>query len=397
MITLIKIYENPDKLMQKRNKRVMDYARYRAIKDRGDKPDKKTTEQGEQFMAVNDTLKDELSKLYSLTGRLMEECLNNLIQLQVKWNVLWRKKLSQVLEDGRVPASLEEIVQDFTGDFAFSEANVLALGICNGSLLADAVNMVNFGSPTTLTGDENSSTHFSTRQGSSVDMSKRRTLSVSSEASPVLPQPDFGTHNDGSFFNVDSGVYMPHMHAGLRLTQHSNNSRQRVRANSAVSTNSPRTPEMPGSYRSYSNASTPVNSGPMRPSSAQTRTATEPPPSHPRQSVETPSYNRMSEDSTRMNRPASGSTYPQVTHASQARASSPSARYSGFFSSAMPMSDSPRTESPIEVPERRDLNVIFLAASVYEFNIDRARKQAGYPYLTYVAGEVSCYQCHERG
>lgn len=33
-------------------------------------------------------------------------------------------------------------------------------------------------------------------------------------------------------------------------------------------------------------------------------------------------------------------------------------------------------------------NVVFLAASVYEFNIDRARKEAGLPYLTYVAGEI---------
>ncbi len=391
MITLIKMYEGPDKLMQKRNKRVMDYARFRAIKDRGDKPDKKTAEQGEQFMAVNDTLKDELPKLYSMTGRLIEACLNNFVQLQVQWNIVWRKKLSQVLEDGKIPGNAAEIVQAFTGDFAFCEANVLALGICNGSMLADAVNLVNFSSPTaTLTGDDASSTHVSSsRHGSSVDMSKRRTLSVSSEASPILPQPDFGAHNNGSFFNVDSGVHMPHMHAGLRLTQNSTSSRQRIRANSAVSTNGPRTPEMPGSYRSYSNTSTPVNSGPMRPSSAQPRTVTEPSPSHPRQSVETPSFNRMSEDSTRINRPPSGSTYPQVAHTSQARESSPSARYSGFFSSAMPMSDSPRTQSPIEGSERKDFNIIFLAASVYEFNIDRARKQAGYPYLTYVAGEVS--------
>lgn len=32
--------------------------------------------------------------------------------------------------------------------------------------------------------------------------------------------------------------------------------------------------------------------------------------------------------------------------------------------------------------------VLFTAASVYEFNIDRARQEAGIPYLTYVAGEI---------
>ena len=62
--------------------------------------------------------------------------------------------------------------------------------------------------------------------------------------------------------------------------------------------------------------------------------------------------------------------------------------YSSFFSSAMPMSDSPRTASP-GTGQTPTFNVIFLAASVYEFNIDRARSKAGYPYLTYVAGEVS--------
>jgi hypothetical protein len=35
-----------------------------------------------------------------------------------------------------------------------------------------------------------------------------------------------------------------------------------------------------------------------------------------------------------------------------------------------------------------DPEVLFLAASMYEFNIDRARREAGYPYLTYVTGEI---------
>ncbi len=54
----------------------------------------------------------------------------------------------------------------------------------------------------------------------------------------------------------------------------------------------------------------------------------------------------------------------------------------------MPLSDSPPEQSPAEQSGRKEFKVLFLAASVYEFNIDRARKEAGYPYLTYVAGEV---------
>jgi hypothetical protein len=52
------------------------------------------------------------------------------------------------------------------------------------------------------------------------------------------------------------------------------------------------------------------------------------------------------------------------------------------------MSDSPRSQTPADGHGQKVFNIIFLAASVYEFNIDRARKEAGYPYLTYVAGEI---------
>jgi len=37
---------------------------------------------------------------------------------------------------------------------------------------------------------------------------------------------------------------------------------------------------------------------------------------------------------------------------------------------------------------RQDFPVLFLAASLFEFNIDRSRKESGYPYLTYVPGEI---------
>ena len=62
----------------------------------------------------------------------------------------------------------------------------------------------------------------------------------------------------------------------------------------------------------------------------------------------------------------------------------------GAFSSAMPM-DEPGPLSPNEEsqPISEDgFNVLFLAASLFEFNIDKERREAGFPYLTYVQGEV---------
>lgn len=158
----------------------------------------------------------------------------------------------------------------------------------------------------------------------------------------------------------------------------------RHHAHTAMVGRSPRTPEVPGSYHSYSSNSTPISTGFGRPAAA-----TGPSPLQPRATVETPDLNRVSEATTLVNQPAGPFGY---TSGTQARPPSPSGRYSGVFSSALPMSDSPRAQSPAEEGQNRpqpQFNVIFLAASVYEFNIDRARREAGYPYLTYGAGEVS--------
>lgn len=358
--------------MDKRNKRVVDYARYKAIKERGDRPDKKVTENAELFMAVNDTLKDDLPKLFERTGRLVEACLNNFVQLQVQWQLIWRRKLSQALDDAQVPRNVKEIVDAFTDDFAFFETQVVSLSICNGSMVNELPNLLS--STTTLNGDDASST----RQTTSMD-SKRRTMSVSSDKSPQLPQPDFGGRSGGSFFNGgEAAQFVPTLHREPS---------RRMRASSNLSGHSQRTPEIPNSGRSYSSSTTPVASTPGRPIATAVRNNTEPSPSLQPNS-DGAKLNRLSDDSALASQRSSGTAYRST--APTVRTSSPSSRFSGVFSSAMPMSDSPPSQSPVSTPgPRTDYNVIFLAASVYEFNIDRARKEAGYPYLTYGAGEVS--------
>lgn len=396
MTTLLKLHDGPQKLMQKRSKRLLDYARFKAIKDRGEKPDKKLAEQGEQFIAINETLKEELPKLFALTGKLVEACLNNFVQLQLQWNVIWRRKLSQAIDDCKVPGQISDIVDSFAGDFAFFEAQVLSLGICNGSMLADAVNQVSLLSPSANGGGEGTASPGGA--SSLLDVTKRRTLSISSDRSPMLPQPDFGTRN----FSVENGLQLA---TGGLASLNQDTSSRRVRASSTVSSQGPRTPEVPGAYRSYFNGS---SANPVRPITSIGRTTTEPSPSLPRSSLEVPAVNRLSgEGGPLANRPRSGSTYPppsggpngrsveptssQTSQDIHQRSSSPSSRFSGLFSSAMPLSDSPPERLPAGPPGHAEYKVLFLAASVYEFNIDRARKEAGYPYLTYVAGEV-CLQ-----
>ncbi|KAL8713541.1 MAG: hypothetical protein Q9220_002403 [cf. Caloplaca sp. 1 TL-2023] len=378
MTTLLKLHDSPQKLMQKRNKRIMDYARYKGIKDRGDKPDKKTTEQGEQFMAINESLKEELPKLFALTGKLVEACLNNFVQLQLQWHIIWRRKLGQALDNYKATGPISELIDAFTGDFAFFEAQVMSLGICNGSMLAESVNMLNMLSPArTLTGDDAAS-----QKKPSVELTRRRTTSMNSDLSPVLPQPDFGGSRNGvgGFFGMDNGMHQ----ASMAPTSNQLELNSRNRANSSiVAGRSPRTPDVPGAYHSYSNNTTPVSASFGRPA-----TSVGPSPMHPRPSIESPEMYRVSNATTLVNQSSGSMNYAPGT---QARPPSPSSRYSGVFSSALPMSDSPPTQSSHDLSQARQqtqFNVIFLAASVYEFNIDRARREAGYPYLTYAAGEI---------
>ena len=65
--------------------------------------------------------------------------------------------------------------------------------------------------------------------------------------------------------------------------------------------------------------------------------------------------------------------------------------FSGIFHSALPFDDEPEqtlenVESSRNPPSD---NVLWIAASLWEFNIDTTKLEAGYPYLVYQAGEVT--------
>ncbi|MCJ1404942.1 hypothetical protein MMC11_008168 [Xylographa trunciseda] len=379
MSLLLLEYNKPQILMERRKKRVLDYAKFKTMKERGDKIDKKTTDAADLFTAVNDALKDELPKFFALTGKLVRSCLENFVQLQMQWQVVWKKKLGQALEDPEPhleDQTINQYMSGFRGDFEIVESQVLTLGICNGSVLAEAANLINFLTPmTSLSGDGTASPR---RPSSNTNDSRTRGYSASNNVSPMLPQQGFGDRQNEA--------YVPASYLSTNGVYQSGTGR-RVRAGSNTSGRSPVTPDVQGSWRAYSNNTTPVNSHYNRPSTSTSRTAD--PSSLPRSSVDSVGYNRYSGDSHGAYRPSSSSNYQAGSKGPQGRASSPSDRQSSIFNSAMPMSDSPPQQSPVTaLYDEKKPNVLFLAASVYEFNIDRARREAGYPYLTYVAGEI---------
>jgi hypothetical protein len=78
--------------------------------------------------------------------------------------------------------------------------------------------------------------------------------------------------------------------------------------------------------------------------------------------------------------------------AAAAAAAADPARYSGIFQSALP-ADLAEDDAVLGLDgpldgEHGEPRVLFVVASLFEFNIDATRREAGYPYLKYVAGEV---------
>lgn len=325
MVEVLGLYNAPQRVMRKRDKRLPEYARYKAIKDRGDKPDKKTTEQGEQFLALNETLKDELPKLYALTAKLMSACLKNFIKTQTVWfSVLQRKIGSQV----DFPGDLQRLVSDFNSDHLLMEARMQELSSCNGSMLAHSLNLVPLSPSET-----------------NVQSSRRPSTVNSSGARGSITDDSPNISRD---FSNGSQSFQSPMESQSRRSS-------RYRANSTLSSRV--VTDTPNQLLQQALSS---------PNSGRNSLSTEPFPSLPRLSLDTPFL-------------------ADVISSSSSHPPSPADRYSGFFSSAMPMSDTP--ESTPSRPPPTGPAALFCAASLYDFDID-ARTEGGYPYLTYASGDV---------
>lgn len=132
---LLKLHESPQMIMTTREKKSVDFARYKAIKERGDVPDQRTEDQAEQYTALNETLIDELPKLFILTKKLVDAVLFNFIDLQAQWMNDWAAKIKMAFLELDVPMDLDDLIVQFTGSFIYSEATLNQLSICNGSLV----------------------------------------------------------------------------------------------------------------------------------------------------------------------------------------------------------------------------------------------------------------------
>ncbi|KAM0209581.1 hypothetical protein ACHAPA_000436 [Fusarium lateritium] len=353
---VIKAYGNPSLAMKKRQKRRVDFERYEQLKRAGKSPDSKLNELVEQYDALNDTLKKELPKLSALTEKVGNICLGNFVNIQTNWYGIWKDKMKVVLGDTPDMPDLKEVVATFHRDFPYAQEQLANVGILN-PMYRGRVSQ-----STTRSTDESSSLRMQSRPSES--NSRGRGHSISSEQIPSVPPSEFVKRHSGSYTASPTTVaagnipspnqyYYRDFYAGI------NNHQQ--------GTASPISPELPGSTRSFA-AST-------RPSTGR--------------SFDSGGIPRQSSESATQHLRDSHTTYSSQNQSQESR------RFSGLFHSALPPADEPedgtrssRASSRERGPVDDGYNVLWLAASLFEFNIATTKHEAGYPYLVYQAGEI---------
>ncbi|KAG4423218.1 hypothetical protein IFR04_003584 [Cadophora malorum] len=351
---IIALYGPPSLAIKKRNKRRLDYEKSLALKAQGKKIDDKLAELVAQYEALNETLKLELPKLSSLTNTIGQICSTRLLYVQSEWWGIWQAKLSQNLEEGQMATTVQEITDMFHRDFKYSEAKFQELGIINGT----------FGSGMSTRPSHSTQDDESMRKGRPSNLSSRsRGLSFNSDKSPSLPTPDFAKRHSGQF------TFSPIVANTPGLPHFNHQPYSFSNGHSRAGSGSPATPDTANSARHQASMA--------RPSTSRSHTS------------DTPM--RPSNDYNSQYRRESGSTY----NSHYVDGPPPSTRpYSGVFHSAMPLPDGPEDSQRSSRASSRDrnvsggYNVLYLAASLFEFNISATKSEAGYPYLTYQAGEI---------
>ncbi|KIW03269.1 uncharacterized protein PV09_05488 [Verruconis gallopava] len=369
---LWRLHVGPQKMMAKRKKRIVEFVRHRNMLEKGEKPDKRLEQEAEQFRAVNETLKEELPRLYALTKKLVENCLLNFIELQSQWQRDWTRKLSPLIDDMEpllgveLDQALFSVQTAYAQDITEAQDVLATFKVCNKMLVTEARN---FKSPaTTYSRDDESYAKRPSTLGSSAG--GKRAASMSNEH-VGHSTPNLRLSGD----NITLSPLVGALGMPEAVYQTTNNHQQRNRAGSAMSSRGSSTPYSAAGYIG------PTAYGYSRPTTSDRG---EPSPGVvPRLSLDSPTTRSPARNEF------GGNTY--VVPDARLPASAPlqmDDRFSGMFHSALPMSDSPRAPSPEQDHGTHEPHVLFLAASLFEFYIDSTRTEGGYPYLTYQPGEI---------
>ncbi|TGO62715.1 hypothetical protein BOTNAR_0110g00270 [Botryotinia narcissicola] len=360
---VIRLYSGPTEFMKKRAKRRVDYEKLMAVKANGKKPDEKLQLLAKEYDALNETLKTDMPRLSVLTAQVGQTILAKLIFSQTAWYYIWQEKVKTVLDANQIPMNENDILQSFERDYKYVLAQTQELRLINGTLEVDCFLDRLDSTPVTSIKDNES---IKTKGRLSDSSARPRLLSLAAphDTSPCLPTPDFAKRHSGQF------SFSPIMANGPGFPAHAPYQPAAYSVgHSRAGSGSPATPD----------ANAPRLYGSTRPSTSRSITS------------DNGGVARISTDLG--HRRESSSTQASASYMVDGplRDQRP---FSGIFHSAMPLPDGPEDSlrssraSSVDRAHGSRYNVIYLAASLFEFNIAATKTEAGYPYLTYSPGEI---------
>ena len=354
--------------MEQRKKLLIQYAKYKQAAERKEKVDPKLEETAKSFLTINDSLKQELPMLYELTKKCIRVCSIIFIGLSKDWFKTCSKKVLPLLESEpmhttSITYDFKTYVERFRSDFRQMEERARNLAIINHDLINS---LSNYMSPNPT---------FSSDDASSRKSSSRRTESVGSEMSVL----DRHNRNSGGYGSSRSGM----------------RSFEGPPRSSPAAGPSIYTTTTSASSSVFRDRTEPIRERNERVSGSSSHTS-EATVVSGRQAGRAPAWANMGMDGAFDDNfavPASiGASFLNPFIPSTASSQPGSSRTSGVFNSALPMSDGSARRSVEDLPptpgDPDEPEVLFLAASLFEFNIAHDRREGGIPYLVYVPGEI---------
>ncbi|KAL9057617.1 MAG: hypothetical protein Q9162_002232 [Coniocarpon cinnabarinum] len=380
---LLEVYKGVEGTTKKRKERLNDYIRYRSLKEKGDKVDKKLTEAAEEFEALNEVLKIELPKLRSKTKSLVSACLSSFAVLTGRWYEFWQRQIMPIVEDDKWRQPFAEYVRHHDGDWAHWKKLVDDLTARNRHLWMGTADFIQV--------------EWNPQWDSRTD-SEDWTLLTPPPARQISEQTTLSSAHRGSTSSVSPSMNMSTRasnDSGRSYSSSAPHSRNRSRSHNQQRLSKP-APPLPPVPPQIAAPSVPHNSSFFL---NQTPPASNQEPSSYLAANNLSSRYQLQDRQDRRASDSKNATSlavrPSANQFAQSTQSPPSALSRGIYQSALPMPDSP-TESTALVKRSHydrhenepEYEVFFVAASLYEFNINPSREEQGFPYLTYQQGAV---------
>jgi len=109
---LLSLFEEPDRLILKRNRKQLDFDRCRDTEKRGEKIDKRLKENADAYVALNAQLIDELPPFLNFASLYLQRAVVELMQIQTRFYESMSSKMNRLCDRHEIVTNVN-IVEDY--------------------------------------------------------------------------------------------------------------------------------------------------------------------------------------------------------------------------------------------------------------------------------------------